>query len=51
MTQNGNGVKDRYELPLTTESHQAADHYVDALDMFIAQTYGVEQEFERGGAG
>ena len=45
--QNGNGVKDRYELPLTTESHQAADHYVDALDMFIAQTYGVEQEFER----
>ena len=47
MTQNGNGVKDRYELPLTTESHQAADHYVDALDMFIAQTYGVEQEFER----
>ena len=45
--QNGNGVKDRYELPLTTESHQAADRYVDALDMFIAQTYGVEQEFER----
>ena len=47
MTQNGNGVKDRYELPLTTESHKAADHYVDALDMFIAQTYGVEREFER----
>ena len=47
MTQNGNGVKDRYELALTTESQQAADHYVDALDMFIAQTYGVEQEFER----
>ena len=45
--QNGNGVKDRYELALTTESQQAADHYVDALDMFIAQTYGVEQEFER----
>ena len=47
MTQNGYGVKDRYELPLTTESHKAADHYVDALDMFIAQTYGVEREFER----
>ena len=45
--QNGNGVKDRYELPLTTESQRAADYYVDALDMFIAQTYGVEQEFER----
>ena len=45
--QNGNGVKDRYELALTTESQQAADHYVDALDMFIAQTYGVEQEFGR----
>ena len=45
--QNGNGVKDRYELTLTTESQQAADHYVDALDMFIAQTYGVEQKFGR----
>ena len=45
--QKGNGVKDRYELPLTTESQRAADHYVDALDMFIAQTYGVEQEFGR----
>ncbi len=44
---NGTGVKDRYELPLTTESQQAADHYVNALDMFIAQTYGVEREFAR----
>ena len=45
--QNGTGVRDRYELPLTTESQQAADHYVNALDMFIAQTYGVEREFAR----
>ncbi len=45
--QNGTGVRDRYELPLTTESQRAADHYVNALDMFIAQTYGVEREFAR----
>ena len=45
--QNGATVKDRYELPLTTESQRAADHYVNAVDMFIAQTYGVEKEFER----
>ena len=45
--QNGTAITDRYELPLTTESHKAADHYVAALDMFIAQTYGVEREFGR----
>ena len=45
--QNGTGVRDRYELALSTESRTAADHYVDALDMFIAQTYGVEREFAR----
>ena len=40
-------IKDRYDLTLTTESQRAADHYVNALDMFIAQTYGVEREFVR----
>ena len=40
-------IKDRYDLTLTTESQRAADHYVNALDMFIAQTYGVEREFAR----
>ena len=44
---NGTAITDRYELPLTTESRTAADHYVAALDMFIAQTYGVEREFAR----
>ena len=33
-------VKDRYELELTTGSHEAADLYVDALDKFLAQVYG-----------
>ena len=37
--QNG-VIKDRYELALTTESHEAADLYVDALDKFLAQVYG-----------
>ena len=33
-------VKDRYELELTTGSHEAADLYVDALDKFLAQVWG-----------
>ena len=41
--QNGAGIKDRYELPLTTESPKAADHYVEAIDRFLAQIYGPEQ--------
>ncbi len=47
IMRNGMGVRDRYEYALSTESQAAADHYVKALDMFIAQTYGVEREFAR----
>ena len=36
---------DRYELPLTTESHAAADHYVEGIDRFLAQIYGPELAF------
>ena len=36
---------DRYDLPLTTESHAAADHYVEGLDRFLAQVYGPELAF------
>ena len=40
---NGTAIKDRYELPLTTESPKAADRYVEAIDRFLAQVYGPEQ--------
>ncbi len=36
---------DRYDLPLTTESADAADHYVEGLDRFLAQIYGPELAF------
>ena len=36
---------DRYELPLTTESPVAADHYVEGIDRFLAQIYGPELAF------
>ena len=44
---NGTAIKDRYELPLTTESPKAADHYVEAIDRFLAQIYGPELELDR----
>ena len=40
---NGTGIKDRYELPLTTESPKAAEHYVETVDRFLSQTYGADQ--------
>ena len=36
---------DRYDLPLTTESTAAADHYVEGIDRFLAQIYGPELAF------
>ena len=36
---------DRYDLPLTTESTAAADHYVEGIDRFLAQVYGPEFAF------
>ena len=40
---NGTGIKDRYELPLTTESPRAADRYVETIDCFLAQIYGADK--------
>ena len=39
---NGTGIKDRYELPLTTESPKAAEKYVESVDRFLAQIYGAD---------
>ena len=33
-------ISDRYGLPLTTSSPDAAEHYVEAIDAIISQTYG-----------
>ena len=33
-------ISDRYGLPLTTSSTDAAEHYVEAIDAIISQTYG-----------
>ena len=40
---NGTAIKDRYELPLTTDSSRAADRYVETIDRFLSQTYGADQ--------
>ena len=40
---NGTAIKDRYELPLTTDSPGAADRYVETIDRFLSQTYGADQ--------
>ena len=40
-------IRDRYELPLTTESPAAADCYVEGLDRFLAQIYGSDGEIAR----
>ncbi len=44
--ENGSATKDRYELPLTTESTKAAEQYVEGVDRFLAQIYGPELAFD-----
>ena len=34
---------DRYDLPITTSSQAAADHYVRGIDLVLSQQYGPEQ--------
>ena len=46
MTQSA-AIRDRYDLPLTTESRAAAERYVEGLDRFIAQIYGSDGEIDR----
>ncbi len=35
---------DRYDLPITTSSPEAADHYIRGVDLVLAQQYGPEEE-------
>lgn len=46
MTQSA-AIRDRYDLPLTTESRAAAERYVEGVDRFIAQIYGSDGENDR----
>ena len=43
---NGATIKDRYDLPLTTDSPEAADRYVEGIDRFLSQVYGPEEALE-----
>ena len=40
-------MDDRYGLPMTTSSLQAADHYREGLDLALAQQYGAEERFRQ----
>lgn len=40
-------IRDRYDLPLTTESPAAAESFVEGVDRFLAQIYGSEREIDR----
>jgi tetratricopeptide (TPR) repeat protein len=38
-------MDDRYGLPMTTSSLQAADQYQEGLDLTLSQQYGAEEQF------
>jgi hypothetical protein len=40
-------MDDRYGLPMSTSSLQAADHYREGLDLALSQQYGSEEEFNQ----
>ena len=42
-------LRDRYGLPLSTESAAARDAYVEAMDLFLGANAGSEQAFARAG--
>ena len=40
-------IKDRFGFPLTTSSQTAAEHFVEGVDLFLAQSFGPEESFQR----
>lgn len=40
-----NGAKDRYGLPVSTDSTAAADNLVEGVDLLLEQNFGPEQSF------
>ena len=45
--QEGNRAKDRYGLPISTNSITAAENMVEGLDLFLEQNFGAEQRFQQ----
>ena len=43
--QNGSTIKDRYELPITTSSRKAAEHYGKGVDLYLSQNFGADAEY------
>ncbi|MCI0796363.1 MAG: hypothetical protein J4N99_06065, partial [Chloroflexi bacterium] len=43
---NATALKDRYGLAMTTSSTNAAEHYVEGLDLLLEQGFGPEAEFQ-----
>ncbi len=44
---NNPTAKDRYELPISTSSTTAADHWVEGLDLLLESRYGALPKFEQ----
>ena len=40
-------AKDRYELPISTSSTTAAEHWVEGLDLRLEAGYGAWRELEQ----
>ncbi len=47
MTQETAQIKDRYGLPMTTSSTQAADSWVEGMDLLLSQEFGPEEKFKQ----
>ena len=43
--QNGNMIKDRYGLPITTSSQKAAEHYGKGVDLYLSQNFGADAAY------
>ena len=41
------GIKDRYGLPMSTASPQAAELYWEGMDLLLAQDFGSEEKFQQ----
>ncbi len=40
-------IKDRYDLPMTTNSSKAAEHYVEGLDLYLSWNYGSGENYKK----
>ena len=41
------GAKDRYGLPISTDSTAAADKLVEGVDLLLEQNFGPEESFQQ----